>query len=198
MASVLLFHHAHGQTPGFLAFGDDLRAAGHTVHTPDLYDGNVFDTLEEGIAYATQIGFGNLLERGVATAHDLPAGLVYAGFSLGVMPAQRLAQTREGAVGALFFHACLPVSEFGETWPAGVPVQIHGMEHDPFFAGDGDIDAARQIAGSNTGAQLFVYPGDQHLFSDPSLPSYDKPAADLLMRRTIEFLAEIRDHEQDR
>jgi dienelactone hydrolase len=189
MASVLLFHHAHGQTQGFLGFADDLRAAGHTVHAPDLYDGNVFDTLGDGIAYAKRVGFGTLLERGVSTADGLPDDLVYAGFSLGVMPAQQLAQTRVGAVGALLFHACLPASEFGDGWPPGVPVQIHGMEGDPFFADDGDIDAARDIAASSASAELFVYPGDQHLFSDPSLPSYDKPATDLLMRRTIEFLA---------
>ncbi len=183
-----MFHHAHGQTPGFLAFADELRRAGHTVHTPDLYDGNVFETLDHGIAYATEVGFDLILERGVRFADDVPGDLVYAGFSLGVMPAQALAQTRPGARGALFFHACLPASEFGEAWPADVPVQIHGMEHDPFFAGEGDLDAAQAIVDSAERAELFVYPGDRHLFADSSLPSFDPQAAALLLRRTIEFL----------
>jgi dienelactone hydrolase len=172
-----------------LAFADDLRAAGHTVHTPDLYDGEVFHDLEAGVAHAQQVGFGTLIERGVASADGLPLGLVYAGFSLGVLPAQALAQNRPGAAGALLFHATVPVTEFGAAWPDGVPVQIHAMEADPWFVGDGDIDAARALVAEADDAQLFLYPGDQHLFADSSLPSYDPSAAGLLRERVLGFLA---------
>ena len=189
MAEVLLFHHVQGQTEGFLAFVEELRGAGHTVHAPDLFDGRTFATLEEGAAYAQEVGFGAVIERGVCAADGLPHELVYAGFSLGVMPAQKLAQTRDGARGALFFEACAPVSEFGGSWPTGVPVQIHGMDADEFFAGEGDIDAARELVASTDQAELFVYPGDQHLFADRSLPSYDADAAALLTKRVLEFLA---------
>lgn len=188
MAEVLLFHHAQGQTSGFLAFADELRRAGHTVHTPDLYGGSTFDALNEGVAYAEEIGFGDVIERGVRAADDLPSGLVYAGFSLGVLPAQKLAQTRPGARGALLFHSCVPTSEFGSAWPAGVPVQVHAMEADPFFIEDGDLDAARALVESAEHAELFLYPGDQHLFAEPSLPSYDADAASLLNRRVLDFL----------
>ena len=189
MAEVLLFHHAQGQTPGFRAFAEELRQAGHTVHTPDLYEGLSFDTLDEGIANAAKVGFGELAERGVRAANDLPSGLVYAGFSLGVVPAQQLAQTRPGARGALLFYSCVPVSEFSDSWPAEVPVQIHGMDADPFFFGEGDIDAARALVESAAQAELFLYPGDQHLFADSSLPSYEPDAAALLTRRVLDFLA---------
>jgi dienelactone hydrolase len=189
MAEVLLFHHAQGLTAGVLAFADELRRAGHTVHTPDLYDGRTFATLDDGLAYAREVGFGNLLDRGVSAADGLPNELVYAGFSFGVMPAQKLAQTRAGARGALLFESCAPVSEFGTAWPAGVPVQIHGMDADPFFAGGGDIDAARELVESAEDAELFVYPGDQHLFADSSLQSYDADAAKLLTQRVLDFLA---------
>jgi dienelactone hydrolase len=192
MAEVLLFHHAQGQTAGFLAFADELRRAGHTLHTPDLYDGRSFESLDDGLDYAREIGFGELLERGVRSADKLPSELVYAGFSLGVMPAQKLAQTRDGAGGALLFHACLPVSEFGSSWPAGVPVQIHAMDADPFFVDDGDIDAARALVESAEQAELFLYPGDKHLFADSSLPSYDAEATALLTRRVLEFLTATR------
>jgi dienelactone hydrolase len=188
MAEVLLFHHAQGLTRGVLDFADELRQAGHTVHTPDLYAGRTFATLDEGLAYAGEVGFGNLLERGVRTADKLPGELVYAGFSLGVMPAQQLAQTREGARGALLFHSCLPVEEFG-SWPAGVPVQIHSMDADPFFVDEGDIDAARALVASAEQAELILYPGRQHLFADSSLSSYDPAAAALLTRRVLDFLA---------
>jgi dienelactone hydrolase len=188
MAEVLLFHHAIGQTPGFLKFADDLRAAGHTVHTPDLFGGRTFDTLEEGVAHAEAMGFAAIIERGVEAAEVLPASLVYAGFSLGVLPAQKLTQTRPGARGALFFHSCVPVYEFGSSWPAGVPVQIHAMESDPMFVDEGDLDAARDLVQSSAGAELFLYPGDQHLFADPSLQTYDPDAASVLVQRVLDFL----------
>jgi dienelactone hydrolase len=189
MAEVLLFHHAHGQTSGFLAFADEVRRAGHRVHTPDLFDGRTFEALADGLSYADEIGFGTVIERGVhAAAADLPDQLVYGGFSLGVLPAQKLAQTRPGANGALLFHSCVPTSEFGDSWPAAVPVQIHAMDADPFFVDEGDIDAARALVESADDAELFLYPGDQHLFTDASLPSYDKAAAELLTERVLEFL----------
>jgi dienelactone hydrolase len=191
MAEVLLFHHAQGQTPGFHAFADELRRAGHTVDAPDLYDGRTFDTLDAGMAYAKEIGFGEVVERGVRAAEALPAELVYAGFSLGEVVAQKLAQTRPGARGALLFYSCVPTSEFGPSWPADVPVQIHGMDDDPIFAGEGDIDAARALVESAEHAELFLYPGDQHYFADSSLPSYDAEAAALLTRRVLDFLGTV-------
>jgi dienelactone hydrolase len=190
MAEVLLFHHAQGQTEGFAAFADELRRDGHTVHAPDLYDGRTFATLDEGIAYARQVGFEELLERGVQTANELPEDLVYAGFSLGVLPAQKLAQTRPGARGALLFYSCIPTSEFGTRWPEDVPVQIHGMDADPIFVDEGDIDAARALVESAEHAELFLYPGDQHYFADSSLPSYDESAATLLTQRVLAFLGD--------
>ena len=188
MTEVVLFHHAQGLTPGVRDFAERLTAAGHTVHVPDLYDGRVFDDLEGGLDYARGVGFGTILERGRAAAEALPQGVVYAGFSLGVMPAQMLAQTRESAKGALLLHACLPVAEFGGSWPGGVPVQVHGMDADPFFADEGDLDAARELIATTPDAELFLYPGDQHLFADSSLPSYDKDAAEVLIERVLAFL----------
>jgi dienelactone hydrolase len=191
MTEVVLFHHAQGLTPGVAAFADELRRAGHTVHTPDLYDGRTFATLEEGLAYAEEVGFDEVTERGIQAAEALPAELVYAGFSLGLGPAQRLAQTRPGARGALLFYACLPVSEFGPSWPAGVPVQIHAMESDPEFDNGWDLPAARALVEEAEDGELFLYPGDQHLFADSSLPSYDADAAALLGQRVLDFLDRI-------
>jgi dienelactone hydrolase len=188
MAEVLLFHHALGQTEGFAAFADELRRAGHTVHTPDLYDGRTFGSIEEGMAFVEQLGFGEIINRGERAASKLPNELVYAGFSLGVVPAQKLAQTRAGARGALFFYSCLPMSEFGTSWPEDVPVQIHAMDADPFFVGEGDIDAAREIVDSSEDAELFLSPGTEHYFADSSLPSYDAGAAELATRRVLDFL----------
>lgn len=189
MAEVLLYHHIQGLTDGVRAFADDLRRVGHTVHTPDLFDGRTFGSIEEGFEFARDTGFEAIRERGAKAVDGLGAGLVYAGFSFGVTIAQRLAQTRPGARGALLMYSCLPVAEFGEAWPAGVPVQIHGKDGDEFF--DEDLPAARELAGSVPGAELFVYPGDEHLFADSSLDAYDAEAAALLMGRVRAFLAVV-------
>jgi dienelactone hydrolase len=189
MAEVVLFHHAQGLTPGVVAFADELRRAGHTVHTPDLFEGRTFGSLEEGMRHAEEIGFPEVIERGVRAVDGLPAGLVYAGFSLGVLPAQKLAQTRPGAQGALLFYSCVPVSEFSPAWPDGVPAQVHGMDADPIFVGEGDIDAARELVAQAKDAELFLYPGDQHYFADSSLPWYDPEATALLTRRVLGFLS---------
>lgn len=189
MASVLLYHHIQGLTVGVRAFADALGAAGHTVHTPDLFEGRTFATIPEGFAYAKEVGFDALHTRGLAAAEDLGDGLVYAGMSFGVTIAQRLAQTRPGAHGALLLFSCMPLSEFGGSWPEGVPVQIHGMAGDEFF--DEDIAAARDLAESASAAELFVYGGSSHLFADSSLADYDADAAGLLMERVQDFLARL-------
>jgi dienelactone hydrolase len=195
MAEVVLFHHVQGLTDGVRAFADQLRAGGHTVHTPDLFDGALPPTIDDGMALSESIGDEVIGERADKAVASLPAGLVYAGFSFGVMSAQRLAQTRPGARGALLYESCIPITgewAFG-PWPAGVPVQIHGMDKDPFFALGGDLDAARElvtIVGPEL-AELFVYPGDKHLFSDSSLPSYDADAAALVVQRSRDFLDRV-------
>jgi dienelactone hydrolase len=186
MTEVLLYHHVQGLTDGVREFADELREVGHTVHTPDLFDGRTFATVDEGLAFARDTGFQALVERGVAAAGDIPPEVVYAGFSFGVMPAQQLAQTRAGACGALFMYSCLPVSEFGDAWPQGVPVQVHAKEADEFFLED--IDAARALVEEADQAELFLYPGSEHLFADSSVADYDPTAAALLTERVLAFL----------
>ncbi len=188
MAEVLCFHHAQGLTAGCLAFADELRAAGHVVHTPDLYEGRTFDSIAEGVGHAQEIGFDTIIERGTAVADGLPDGLVYAGFSLGVLPAQKLAQTRPGARGAVLMHSCVPPSEFCTPWPDGLPLQIHLMEDDEFvLPPELDLAAARELAAPVAIAELFLYPGDRHLFTDSSLRDYDSSAA-LLRTRVLGLL----------
>ena len=195
MADVLLLHHVQGLTDGVRAFADQLRAHGHTVHAPDLFDGERPATVDDGVAFVQSIADDVFAERIDAVLSELPAELVYSGFSWGGSHAQRLAQTRDGARGALLYESCLPIT--GEwavgPWPQGVPVQIHGMDRDPFFGLEGDIDAARELVetvGPEVG-QLYVYPGDQHLFTDRSLPSYDADATALVIERSLELLDRV-------
>lgn len=188
MAHVLLFHHAQGLTPGLRSFADELRSAGHEVTTPDLYDGRTFPTVDDGVAHARSLGFQDLLEAGIAAAGDLPADLVYVGFSLGCMPAQALSQQRSGARGCLLFHGAAPLDEFGGAWPDGVPAQIHIAEHDPWE----DLDFIRSTA-DELGAELFVYEGDGHLFLDSSVPDFQPEAARQATDRVLSFLAQLDD-----
>lgn len=190
MAEVVLFHHVQGLTDGVRAFAEELRAGGHTVHTPDLFDGARPATVEEGVVHVQRTGDEVLGQRADRAVADLPEGLVYAGFSWGGATAQRLAQTRPGARGALLYETCVPVTgdwAFG-PWPDGVPVQVHGMDADPFFAGEGDLDAARALVESTPDAELFLYAGDGHLFADSSAPDHDPAAGALLVQRVLAFL----------
>jgi dienelactone hydrolase len=189
MTEVVLYHHVQGLTDGVRSFADELRGAGHTVHTPDLFGGRTFASVEEGMQFAGEAGFGALAEQGVEAAQTLSPEVVYAGFSFGVMPAQQLAQTRPGARGAVLCFACVPAEEFGGPWPSGVGLQVHGMDQDPIFAEEGDLAAAQQLTASVDGAELHVYPGDQHLFVDSSLSDHRPEAAELMTRRVLDFLA---------
>lgn len=190
MAEVVLFHHAHGLTAGVQAFAHEVLAAGHVVHTPDLFAGHTFDSLDDGVAHVEELGVQTILERGGRAVADLPEAVAYLGMSVGVLPAQQLAQTRPGALGAILLGACVPPDVFGE-WPDALPVQVHGMEDDPYFAGEGDLDAARALVEGRAQAELFVYPGDQHLFFDPSLPGHDSSAHAQLVERVLGFLSDV-------
>ena len=193
MAEILLFHHSQGLTPGLVGFADRLRADGHTVHTPDLFEGQTFATIPDGMAYVRRDGAPDYDALADEVAAGLPDALVHAGFSFGVSFAQRFAQQRPGATGALLFESFNAITgewSFG-PWPAGVPVQVHGMEGDEFFAEEGELEAARELVATVEGAELFVYPGNGHLFADPSLPSYDEEAATLLTERVLAFLSRI-------
>jgi dienelactone hydrolase len=128
-----------------------------------------------------------IVERGAAAADGLPAEIVHAGFSLGALPAQMLAQTRPGARGPLLLHGCVPTSEFEALWPDGVPLQIHAMDADEWM----ELDVAKKLVEEIEGAELFLYPGRGHLFADNDLDDYDDEAARLLKQRTLAFLARV-------
>jgi dienelactone hydrolase len=182
VAEVVVFHHSLGLTDSVRRFADALRGAGHTVHTPDLYDGRTFETIEEGMAHAEELGFPmGIVDRGRAAAAELPDDAFYVGFSLGVMVAQSLAQTKPGAQGAVLVYAALPLGEWGDNWPAewpdGVPLQIHMTE------GDEDEEIAKGLAATVPGAELFSYPGPEHMFAEQ-----DEQAASLLTQRVLAFL----------
>jgi dienelactone hydrolase len=182
MAEVVVFHHSLGLTDSVRRFAEALREAGHTVHTPDIYDGRTFETIEEGMAHAEELGFPmGVVGRGRAAAAGLPADVFYVGFSLGVMIAQSLAQTKPGARGAVLVYAALPLGEWGDNWPAdwpdGVPLQIHMTE------GDEDEGIAKALVEAVPGAELYSYPGPEHMFAEQ-----DEQAAALLRQRVLEFL----------
>lgn len=191
MSTILLFHHVQGLTPGVIAFADVLRAAGHTIHTPDLLEGQKFDAIAAGVAHVQSIGFSTILARGRAAADAHPDADVFLGMSLGVMPAQYLAQTRPGVRAAVLLHGAVPVGEFSPHWPKSVPVQIHAMDGDPEFVDSGDIEAARALVAEADDGALFLYPGTGHLFTDNSLADYEAAASALLLKRLVEFLGRL-------
>ncbi|GAB2980722.1 dienelactone hydrolase family protein [Frigoribacterium salinisoli] len=189
MTDIVLFHHARGLTAGVRGLAADLEADGHVVHLPDLFHGATFDTIDEGVEHARRTGTDVLLERGVAAGTRAPADSVYVGLSLGALPAQALAQRRVGARGAVLLEGCVPVTEFGDTWPTGVALQVHGAEDDPWFAED--LAAARELVLGADDGELFLYPGDGHLFTDASTDAYDAASTTLVLERVRGLLARV-------
>lgn len=184
MTHVILFHHAQGLTDGVRLFAQHLRDAGHDVVVPDLYEGRTFDDLDAGVAHAEAIGVDTIIQRGVEAADALPANTVYAGFSLGTLPAQKLAQSRAGALGALLYHGGIPAASFGTDWPEPTRVQVHVSEGDDWV----ELDEVERLVGEAAHAELFIYPGSAHLVADPTLAEYDEDIAGLILARSIQFL----------
>lgn len=182
MSDVVVYHHSLGLTDAVHAFADALRAAGHAVHTPDLYDGRTFATVDDGMAHAQELGFPmGIVDRGRAAAESLPADAYYVGFSLGAMPAQSLAQTKPGARGVVLCYGALPLGRWGDSWPAewpeGVALQLHSTD------GDEDVEIMQGLAATVPGAELFLYPGPDHLFAE-----HDDQQRALLVERVLAFL----------
>lgn len=182
MANVLLFHHALGVTEGVRGFADAIRGAGHHVVVPDLFDGKTFDTIDAGVAHVDP-RFDDIVARAVECAVGLGDGLVVAGFSLGSVPAQKLAQTRPGVAAAILYDGANPVSAFGEKWPAAVGIQIHVAEDDDWV----DVDIAQELA-ATAGGELFSYPVSTHLVADSTVPGYSPRIAAQILERTLVFL----------
>ena len=197
MADVVLFHSVLGPRAGVADAADRLRAAGHAVHTPDLYRGQArFDAYDPAMAYQDSIGFRELLRRGADDVAPLPARLVYMGFSAGGVPAAWLAATRPGALACILLHAALPLQAMGlDRWPATVPVQVHFMRDDP-FRDQAEIDGmVADVRAAVAPFELFDYAGTGHLFTDPSLPAeYDAAATETLWGRVLALLEGISDH----
>jgi dienelactone hydrolase len=191
MVDIVVFHSVLGPRAGVTDAADRLRAAGHTVHTPDLYRGEArFDTYDPAMAYQDSIGFQELLRRAADDVAHLPSRLVYMGFSAGGVPAEWLAATRPGALACVLLHAALPLRVLElSTWPAPVPVQVHFMRDDP-FRDQAEIDGmAVDVRAAGAGFELFEYPGAGHLFTDPSLPTeYDSAATETLWSRVLALL----------
>jgi dienelactone hydrolase len=189
---VVVYRSAYGLRPAIIEFADRLRVAGHLVHTPDLYDGEVFSDRNDAVGKIQQLGFDRLLERALAAVESLPHDLVYAGFSNGGACAELLAATRPGARGAILIHAPLMVRDLGWTvWPSNVHVQVHFADKDP-IRNQAVIDALGvKVRQSGSNFEQFDYDAPGHLFADPTFPAYNVIAAELMTRRVLEFLERV-------
>src|ERR687889_771517 len=197
MAEVVLFHSALGLRPGVIAAAERLRVAGHTVHTPDYYDGEVFDDLDEGMRKEDALGYQEIARRASESVAGLPDGLVYAGFSLGAVHAEVLAASRPGALGAVLMHGAVTVEALGEyfgveRWPEGVPVQVHYAADDPWVeAKEEVVPLGDAVRGAGAAFEAHTYPGSGHLFTDPDLPEYDRASSEAMWERVLTFLDQI-------
>jgi dienelactone hydrolase len=194
VAQIVLFHHAHGLGQDVLDWAGSLREGGHQVETPDLFEGRIFDRLEDGIAHRDDLGIPTLMQRAAAVLEGMPSELVYAGFSMGASTAHYFALTRPGARGLLLMHGTAPAASLaGAGWPDRLPTQLHKKAEDPEMD-EGRVAALEESARSaGASLELFTYPGTGHLFADPDGPDYDEQAAGLMLERELDFLSRLPD-----
>jgi dienelactone hydrolase len=197
MAEVVLFHSVLGLRPGVISTAERLRAAGHTLHTPDYFDGEVFDDLDEGMRKEDALGYQEIARRAREYVAGLPDGVVFAGFSLGAVHAEVLAASRPGALGAVLMHGAVPVEALGEffgidRWPEGVPVQVHYAADDPWVETEEEmVPLSEAVRGAGAAFEAYTYPGSGHLFADPDLPEYDRASSEAMWERVLAFLDRI-------
>jgi dienelactone hydrolase len=187
--SIILYHSAYGLRPAVLRFADALRAAGHGVATPDLYDGEVFSRLEDGIRKRDSLGVPEIMRRASAAVQATPSASVFAGFSLGAAAAFAVGTRYPGARALLLMHGALNPEAVGmKQWPAGLAVNVHYAKADP-WVDEGDVTRVERAARA-AGARFasFTYECTGHLFADEELPDYDAPSAALILERTLQFL----------
>lgn len=189
--TIVLFHSALGRNDGVLGFAEALRASGHTVYVPDLFDGQTFTKLEDGVRKRDELGIPLLGQRAAEAVKDMSSGTVYAGFSMGAASAQYLAGTMPGAGGAVLMHAALPNEVMGiQQWPK-VPVQIHFSVNDPWVRKDDVSALCSSVKKAQVLCEVFEYPGDAHLFADTSSPDYEEASAKTMLSRILTFLSNI-------
>lgn len=192
MAEVVLFHGGRGLRRGVTLAADRLRAAGHEVHTPDYYDGEVFDDLVDGQEKLAALGFGEVVDRGRAAVEGLPEGIVLAGFSLGAMLAELIAATRPGARGAILMHGAQRLEALAvDRWPSGVPAEAHYGEGDELVDADAVMALGALVTAAGARFDAHVYPCSGHLFADPDLPDYHGESAELMWKRVEAFLGRV-------
>ncbi|HEY3610084.1 MAG TPA: dienelactone hydrolase family protein [Pseudonocardiaceae bacterium] len=197
MTELVLFHSVLGLRPAVSSWAERLRGAGHIVHVPDLYGGEVFDSYQDGDDFVQSFGgYPELLRRTEAAVADLRKDLVYAGFSNGAGGATYLCTTRPGARGALLMHGMLPLSVIEQVtgepaaWPDSVPTQLHYGRDDPFRPESGVVSFSGDVTSAGAPFEYFEYPVAGHLFGDPDLSDeYDEAAAELMFARALDFLA---------
>ena len=194
MADIVLFHSVFGLRPAVGQDADRLRAAGHTVHTPDLFAGHTFDDYEAAFAWAEKSGIDDRLDDLTrASVESLPSDLVYAGYSFGGYCAEMLAANRPGAKGLLLFHSAVSLENLGvKSWPGSVPVQVHYALDDPYREQEELEPLEASVRASGAAFELYDYDIPGHLFTDRGLPDeYDEASAELLYGRVLDFLAKV-------
>ncbi|WP_335973764.1 MULTISPECIES: dienelactone hydrolase family protein [Streptomycetaceae] len=187
--TIVLLHSTYGLRPAVHTAAERLRAAGHEVYVPDLFDGRTADSVEEGREIADGIGNDELLRRAItAAAPHSEQGLVYAGFSVGAALAQNLALGDEKARGLLLLHGTSDIADGAAT---DIPVQLHVADPDPFETEDWLNAWYLRMRRAGADVEVFRYRGAGHLYTDPDLPDYDEQAAEATWSVALDFLRDL-------
>jgi dienelactone hydrolase len=188
MAQVVVFHSAYGLRQAEADTAACLRAAGHDVSTPDLYDGRTASTMDAALALMDAVGWEVICARARQALEVVPQTAVLAGFSMGAGVIGSVWDQRRAAAGVVLLHGIAPIPASARP---GLPVQVHLAGDDPFAPRQA---VARWQAGATRAglaAQVFTYPGAGHFYTDPCLADYHPASAGQTWQRVTAFLSAL-------
>jgi len=186
---IVLFHSTFGLRPAVEDFAAALRADGHTVHTPDLFDGEVFSRMEDGIKKRDTLGMQGLMKKAAQAAATTPTATVFAGFSLGAAAAFATGVRRPTTNALILMHGALDPSEIGlTTWPGRIRVQVHYAQGDPWVEEESVLALQKAVRASGAAFESHQYDCTGHLFGDKDLPDFDAASAASMTERVLRFL----------
>jgi dienelactone hydrolase len=171
---IVLFHSMYGLRPVEMAAAGRLRAHGHHVVLPDLFEGRTAPgDVGSGLALMDRIGWPTIVATARATLDGVGDEAALIGFSMGVGVIAEVWPDRLGAAAVACLHAPAVVPPGVRR---GTPVQLHVATPDRFAPPDQVL--AFETSAARTGAlpSLRRYPGAGHYFTDPSLDDYDAAA----------------------
>lgn len=192
---VLVLHAWWGLNDALKAFCNRLAEAGFVAFAPDLYHGQVADTIP-GAEILRDALFENFDQARVEVKEAAvflndhfghTGSLAVIGFSLGAFFALELSVAAPELIrSVVVFYGTRP----GDDYPAAHAAYLGHFAESDDFEPQSEVNRLEQaLRDAGRPVAFYQYPGVGHWFFEPDrLPAYNPAAANLAWERTLAFL----------